>query len=68
MSEFSERLKKARIDAGKTQEEMGLLLEMNWRSYQSYERGLSEPKFKNLKKICIILNVSSDYLLSLKNR
>ncbi|MBQ9792061.1 MAG: helix-turn-helix transcriptional regulator, partial [Clostridia bacterium] len=34
-------------------------------SYQAYESGLTMPTAENLLKICLVLNVTLDYLFEL---
>lgn len=63
--DFSERLKKSRIQKGLTQKNMGDALEMDAKSYQKYELGLREPSLERMVAIAHFLNVSVDYLLGL---
>lgn len=60
---LSEKLKKARSQAGLSQKELAEKLDMNLRTYGSYERGERDLSTAILLKICKALNISSDYLL-----
>lgn len=62
---FAERLKKARIDAGLTQQQLADALEITLRNYQRYEAGETEPSLYNLITISITIGVSADQLLGL---
>lgn len=68
---FPKRLTQVRKEAGKTQDEMAILMDISRPSYTMYETGASYPKFENLMIIADILNISIDYLVGLsdvKNR
>jgi DNA-binding XRE family transcriptional regulator len=41
----ADRLKKARGSLGKSQKDMAALLEINYRTYENYEKGLNEPSW-----------------------
>lgn len=58
-------LYKARIKKGLTQEELGEKLGINGKSVSKWERGLSKPSYPLLKKLCEILEISSDEILKL---
>ncbi len=60
---LTEKLKEARIKAGLSQKELANILDMNLRTYGSYERGERDLSTAILLKICKALGVSSDYLL-----
>ncbi len=60
---LSERLKEARTNAGYSQKELAEKLDMNLRTYGSYERGERDISTAVLLNICKALNISSDYLL-----
>ena len=65
--EFPKRLTEIRKEAGKTQDEMAIAMDVSRPSYTMYETGVNFPKFENLIKIAEILNVSIDYLVGLSN-
>lgn len=62
---FAERLKKARIAAGLTQQQLADALEITLRNYQRYEAGETEPSLYNLITISITIGVPADRLLGL---
>lgn len=60
---LAEKLKDSRVKAGLSQKELAKKLDMNLRTYGSYERGERDLSTAILLKICKALSVSSDYLL-----
>jgi repressor LexA len=60
---LAKRLKEARQNAGLSQKELAESLNMNLRTYGSYERGERDISTAVLKDICKTLKISSDYLL-----
>jgi len=59
---FSKNLKTERLSNNLTQKQMAEKIGIKTQSYQAYEAGLTLPTTENLLKICLILNVSLDYL------
>lgn len=55
--------KQLREDNGITQKEFADKFSLTLRAWQSYEQGVSEPKYEVLCKIADEFNVSTDYLL-----
>lgn len=73
MEHFGERLKKAREKQGLTQlqvakalAKMGVLVNCKCDVVGKYERGLMFPNAHRIHDLCVILGVSADYLLGLK--
>ena len=64
---FSEKLKEVRIDNGLNQKQVAEKLEISVTCYAGYEQGYRQPDLKMLTKICILFDVSADYLLGLEN-
>ena len=62
---FPERLKKARVAAGLTQQFVADSIGVLLRSYQRYERGESEPSLFILVSLSVVIGVSTDWLLGL---
>ena len=62
MSNFYERLKKARKNAGISQEEIAEKLDIGYSTYRRYEQGGTEPTISDAAQIADYLNVSLDYL------
>ena len=53
----------AREKQGLTQQECADLFDVKLRAWQTYEQGVSEPKFEVLCKIADLFGVTTDYLL-----
>lgn len=64
---FAETLKAIRIDRGYTQRYMYTRLGISPNGYASYEQGRTEPNIETLKKICILLDISANYLVGLED-
>lgn len=56
-------IKAAREKHGLTQQECADLFDVKLRAWQTYEQGVSEPKFEVLCKIADLFGVTTDYLL-----
>ena len=61
---FNEKLAKARRDKGYTQAQLAKEVEVSTRCIQNYELGTRYPKRDILSKICKILKVRQEYLVS----
>lgn len=64
---FSDRLKTIRKESNLTQRDMYTRLNVSPNCYASYEQGRTEPNIEMLKQLCIVLEVSADYLLGLED-
>lgn len=64
---FCERLKEIRKECGFTQKDIYTRLEVSPNCYASWEQGRTQPDIENIKKLCKIFEVSSDYLLGLSD-
>lgn len=60
---FGEKLKKARQQAGYTQEELSNIMTVSRAAVAKWESDRGMPDVSNLKRIAAILDVSVDYLL-----
>lgn len=60
---FGEKLKKARLEAGYTQEELANIMTVSRAAIAKWESDRGMPDMANLKAIAETLNVSIDYLL-----
>lgn len=60
---LGEFLYNSRKKKGLTQDELGEKLGINGKSVSKWERGISLPSYHLLKKLCKILEISSDELL-----
>lgn len=54
---FGQRIQKLRMEAGITQEQLADEISLTVESISNIERGIFGPKFDNLEKIAIALNV-----------
>lgn len=59
------RLKEARKTAGYTQKAVGAIFNMQQQAYARYESGIIELNYDKLKTLCILFDVSADYLLGI---
>ena len=62
MSEFGERLRKARIDKGMNQEELARAIGMTQASISQFEKGLRMPTPANIRKFAQILDLLEEDL------
>ena len=62
--EFGEKIKKLREAAEFTQQDIADRLNVDRSTYSNYERGVTEPGLKTLKKISRILGADVDALLA----
>lgn len=60
---FGARLKEARKATNVSQEKLAELSGISVQTISSYETGHSAPVLENINDICVILNVSLDYLV-----
>lgn len=67
MDDFSNKLKSLRLERGLTQGEVSKSLGLSRNAFTNYELGIREPSFDTLKKICLLFEVSADYLLGLED-
>ena len=68
MNTFGERLKNLRIEEHMTQKQLAKKLGITNMAVCYYERDKRNPSLEVLRSICKCFNVSSDYLLGLKER
>ena len=62
MSEFGERLRKARIDKGMNQEELAGAIGLTQASISQFEKGLRMPTPSNIRKFAQILDIPEEDL------
>ncbi|OUN05705.1 hypothetical protein B5G43_11855 [Flavonifractor sp. An92] len=67
MSVLSERLKELRLANQKKQDELAELLDLSYSAYKRYEYGEREPTASTIVRMARYFNVSSDYLLGLRD-
>lgn len=64
---LGEKVRNLREDANLTQAQLGEKLNMTQRKLSYIEKNKYEPSIQDLIAICSFFNVSSDYLIGLKN-
>ena len=64
---FNERLKSVRIESGLNQKQTATKLGVSTTCYAGYEQGYRQPDLKTLTKICLLFDISADYLLGIDN-
>lgn len=60
------RLKELRITNKLSQEKFAEKLGMKQQQYSRYEVGKNEIPIEHIKKVCIVFNVSADWLLEIE--
>ena len=63
---FGTKIRKAREDLGLKQSDVAALIPMNQSNYSKIERDAQQPNLEQLRKICKILKIDSNYLLGLE--
>lgn len=66
MDIFAKRLKEIRVENELTQKQLAEILQTTDDSIYSWEKGRSQPSIETLRKICVALNVTADYLIGIK--
>ncbi len=64
---FNEKLKMIRKEKGFTQKNIYTILKVSPNCYASWEQGRTQPDIENIRKLCVIFEVSADYLLNLED-
>jgi len=62
---IGDKIRSAREALEMSQDAVSSLIPMNQSSYSKIERDMQEPSLHQLKRICEILSLSPEYLLSL---
>ena len=65
--EIKNILKELRKEKGLTQKQVAKMLNKSETGYASWEQGLSEPSINDIRLLCEIFGVSSDFLLGINN-
>lgn len=65
--EIGKKIKELRKDLGLTQKQLAKMLNKSETGFASWEQGLSEPSVHDLRMLCVIFQVSADYLLGLED-
>ena len=67
MIQFSKRLKELRTENKILQKDLAKVLGVQQNSVSGWENGSREPDFAMLEKIAVYFNVTTDYLLGIKD-
>lgn len=67
MEIFKLKLKELRTEKGLTQKQLAQVLNTTDDSIFSWEKGRSQPSIEMIRKLCIIFDISADYLLGLED-
>lgn len=65
---FKDSLKDIRKGQGLTQKDVYTKLRVSPNCYASWEQGRTQPDIESLKKLCVIFDVSADWLLGLDDK
>ena len=63
---LKDQIKELRKIKGLSQTQMATLLNMSRTGYASWEQGLAEPSSSDLRKLCVIFDVTADELLEIE--
>ncbi len=64
---FNIRLREVRLQNKLNQKQTAEKLKISVTCYAGYEQGYRQPDLKMLTKICVLFDVSADYLLGLED-
>ncbi len=67
MTSFSTRLKELRVEHHFTAKAVANAVGLSKNAITNYEAGIREPSLDTLKALCLLFNVSADYLLGLSD-
>ena len=67
MENLGERIKELRLEKGLTQPELEKIIGVSNGIISVWENNVNEPKATFIKRLATALDVTSDYLLGLKN-
>lgn len=67
MNDFGRKIKDLRESKHLTQKELGKILSIRNTTISAWEKDIAEPPLETIKKLCIMFDVSSDYLLGLED-
>ena len=68
MQYFGKKLKKIREDKEMSQTELGKKIGVSGSTISAYEKSRKLPTIETLKKLCLVLEISSDYLLGISDK
>ena len=64
---FNEKLKIIRKEKGYTQKDIYTILKVSPNCYASWEQGRTQPDIEHIKELCVIFDISADFLLGLED-
>ena len=67
MNDFGRKIKELRESKRITQKELGKILSIRNTTISAWEKDIAEPPLETIKKLCIMFDVSADYLLGLED-
>lgn len=67
MKNYTDRIRDLREDNDKTQQDIADYLGTTQQVYSRYEKGINEMPIRHIIALCKYYNVSSDYILGLKD-
>lgn len=67
MKDFGIKIKELREERKLTQKELGKILNLRNTTISAWEKDIAEPPYDILKKLCVLFEVSADYLLGLED-
>lgn len=67
MENFGEKVKELRKEKGLTQKQLAQLTDNAQSAVFYWESNKQEPTISSLKKLCVLFEVSADYLLGLED-
>ncbi len=65
---IGERIKKARLEKGLSQEELGKIIDVSKVSICGYEKGTRTPTLENLMQLLEVLNMTPDNILGYEHK
>ena len=68
MKSYVERIRELREDSDKTQAEVAEYLGTTQQVYSRYEKGVNEIPVRHILSLCVLYNVSADYILGLNDK
>lgn len=64
---FGERLREIRTEKKYTQQQIATIFNVSKMTISAWETNKQEPSIEDIKKLCYIFKVSSDYLLGIED-
>lgn len=68
MKEFAKRLRIQRLKRGYKQQDIAYFMHVSQVSVSNWERGVKEPNFSKLVKLCEVLGQTPNYMLGVSDK